>query len=190
MAGRLALGVLVPTLVLAAAACSSPKKSNDRQAPSDAMQQLQSDAGLPVIAFTPARGGTPIRLAVEVADTEELRTCGLMHRPALHPEQGMLFVFTTDVAGGFWMRNTLIRLSIAFIAVDGRIVDILDMEPAPPGGPYPTYTPRGAYRYAVEANHGWFARHGLAPGDRVDVVAAVQQGSKGQPPPLCREKGI
>ena len=192
MAGRLALGVLVPTLVLAAAACSSPRKSNDRQAPSDAMQQLQSDAGLPVIAFTPARGGTPIRLAVEVADTEELRTCGLMHRLSMPADQGMLFVFEGDSAGPFWNRNTFIPLTLAWIAADGTIVDLTDMAPVrPEDNPQINtfYAPRASYRYVIEANQGWFARNGVAVGDRVRLDDALARGSQGGVP-ICRERGL
>jgi uncharacterized membrane protein (UPF0127 family) len=168
-------------------------------------------AGLPLIAFRAASGAT-VRLAVEVADTAELRTCGLMHRTSLPPDQGMLFVLEEDSAGGFWMRNTIIPLQIAYIDEAGRIVDIIEMAPAgsgntpyvtadgrqiavpdgqqpPPGAQIQVYTPRAPYRYAVEANTGWFDRHNLAIGDPVDVSAAVQRGSQGQPPPLCQEKG-
>ncbi len=173
LVGLLALAVL-------AGACTSPARSSGEEA--------TDETGLPVVTFTTAAGAT-VPLAVEVADTDELRTCGLMHRPSLPAEQGMLFVFEQDVQVGFWMRNTLIPLSIAYIDTDGRIVDILEMEPLPPGAPAVIYTPRGPYRYAVEANTGWFTRQGLAPGDRADLTMAIERGSADQPPPLCRERG-
>jgi uncharacterized membrane protein (UPF0127 family) len=144
---------------------------------------------LPVVTLTSGEGVTVV-LGVEVADTWELAVCGLMHRPSLPEEQGMLFVI--EGVGGFWNRNTLIPLSVAYLASDGRIVDILDMEatafPGAPGIVQPN--PREPYSFVIEVNRGWFDRHGIAIGDRVDMAEAVARGSSGQPPPLCREHGL
>ena len=80
---------------------------------------------------------------------------------------GMLFVFDSDTASGFWMKNTLIGLDIAFFASDGSFVDRLTMEPCS-SDPCPVYRPSGPYRYAVEVAAGDLAS--LA-GDEVLVVA-------------------
>ena len=144
--------------------------------------------GLPTILFI-ASNGTSAVLFVEVADTFELTTCGLMHRESLPEEQGMLFVY--EGSGGFWNRNTLIALSVAYIKWDGRIVDILEMDPTPypyaPGVAQPD--PREPYSYVVEANRGWFDRYGITIGDYVHVAEAVAHGSAGQRPWLCIERG-
>ena len=84
-------------------------------------------------------------MPVEVADTQEEREVGLMNRESLPADAGMIFVFEEDT-GGFWMKDTLIPLSIAFAAADGTIVSILDMDPCEadpceiydPGVPYGT----------------------------------------------------
>lgn len=111
---------------------------------------------------------TTIRVAdhavtVEIADTPELRERGLMHRDSLPPEHGMLFVYPRPRVLSFWMRNTRIPLDIAFLDGDGRILDIQRMEPFTDDlheSPAPAL-------YALEMAAGWFAEHGVEPGDRV-----------------------
>jgi hypothetical protein len=103
-------------------------------------------------------------MRVEVADDDQSRARGLMFRPTMPEDAGMIFLFPADSTGPFWMQNTLLPLSIAFIAADGRIVDIQDMQPLttdlhPPGAPY---------RSALEVNQGYFARAGIKVGDRAD----------------------
>jgi len=141
----------------------------------------------PVVRFE--RDGIVTLLNVEVADTPELTICGLMHRPFLPDDQGMLFVYESRY--GFWNRNTLIPLSVAYLDADGKIVDILDMEATAyagaPGVVQPD--PRAPYSYVIEVNRGWFARHGIAIGDVAELNSAVARGSAGQPPPLCRDLG-
>lgn len=90
---------------------------------------------------------------VAVADTLAARSQGLMGVTALGDLDGMLFVFSDDTDSGFWMRNTLIPLDIAFFAADGTLVDLLTMNPCP-GDPCPVYHPRGSYRYALETAVG------------------------------------
>ena len=106
-------------------------------------------------------------MRVEVADNPAAWERGLMFRTSMPEDAGMLFVFQTDVSYGFWMQNTLIPLSVAFIADDGRIVDILDMQPQTED----VHQPSGSYRYALEANQGFFERAGLKVGDRVELPA-------------------
>jgi hypothetical protein len=103
------------------------------------------------------------RLVAEVAATPEQRSTGLMHRFSLRPDHGMLFVFAAPDRQGFWMKNTFIPLSIAFIGDDGRIVNIADMSPQTET----THWSRGPVRYALEMRKGWFGERGIRPGDRV-----------------------
>jgi hypothetical protein len=116
------------------------------------------------ITFTGA-AGRPVGLVVEIADTPAARTRGLMFRETLDANAGMLFVWPEDTGSGFWMMDTTIPLSIAFISAAGGILDIQDMKPLDTTlhhSPEP-------FRYAVEANRGWFEENGIAEGDRVDV---------------------
>ncbi len=103
-------------------------------------------------------------VTAEVAATGEQRATGLMHRFSLRPNHGMLFVFDKPEPLGFWMKNTFIPLSIAFIAEDGRIVNIEDMAPQTET----THRSRGPALFALEMRKGWFAEHGVKAGDRVD----------------------
>lgn len=105
-------------------------------------------------------------VAVEVADTNAERQRGLMERTSLAADAGMVFLFPSETSGGFWMKNTLIPLSIAFYDADGRIVRILDMEPCR-GDPCPVYDPGVAYVGALEVNQGAFRRWNVSEGDRL-----------------------
>jgi uncharacterized membrane protein (UPF0127 family) len=93
------------------------------------------------------------QLAVAVAETPDQRSQGLMGVTDLGGLDGMLFVFPSDTEGGFWMKNTLIALDIAFFDVGGGFVDRFTMEPCTED-PCPGYRPSGPYRYAVEAPAG------------------------------------
>ena len=103
-------------------------------------------------------------MLAEVAATEQSRTTGLMYRFSLNPDSGMLFVFGTPQPMTFWMKNTYVPLSIAFIDADGRIVNIEDMAPQTEA----THGSRGLALYALEMKKGWFGANGIGPGDRVD----------------------
>src|SRR3972149_1009659 len=111
-------------------------------------------------------------LRVEIARTYEARMQGLMHRTAMPEDSGMLFIFEEDSTGGFWMKNTLIPLSIGFISRDWRLLEILDMKvaPDPEKGPFDIYAPSRPYRYALEVNQGYFKRKGIEPGVRVELI--------------------
>jgi uncharacterized protein len=106
------------------------------------------------------------KITAEVASTPERRATGLMNRFSLRPDSGMLFVFEQEEPLGFWMKNTFIPLSIAFIATDGRIVNIEDMAPQTET----THWSRGPARYALEMRKGWFAERGIRAGDRVKGI--------------------
>jgi uncharacterized membrane protein (UPF0127 family) len=109
------------------------------------------------------------QLNVRIADTTEERDRGLMNVTALPPDDGMAFVWTDPTTGTFWMKDTLIPLSIAFVDAEGTIVSIDDMQPCD-ADPCPTYASSAPYTMAVEANAGWFAEHGVGTGDRVTWV--------------------
>ncbi len=115
---------------------------------------------------------TPIatsRVRVEVADTPELREKGLVGRTSLADDAGMIFVWPDDTTSGFWMKDTLIPLSIAFISADGHVLAMFDMEPCRVD-PCPVYDPGTRYRMALEANRGALARWGVRVGDRARLV--------------------
>ena len=114
----------------------------------------------------------PHAVSAEVAQTPEQRSLGLMYRFSLPADHGMLFVFPEPQPLGFWMRNTFIPLSIAFIGADGRILNILDMAPRDES----SYPSQGAALYALEMRKGWFAEKGVGAGARVT----------GRPPPAKR----
>jgi uncharacterized membrane protein (UPF0127 family) len=100
------------------------------------------------------------KVTAEVVVTPEQRAVGLMNRFSLKPDHGMLFVFERSEPLGFWMKNTFIPLSIAFIAADGRIVNIEDMKPQTED----THWSKGPALYALEMRKGWFAEKGIGPG--------------------------
>src|SRR5262249_24903498 len=108
-------------------------------------------------------------IRAEVAATDETRTTGLMNRFSLRPDSGMLFVFSDPQPLSFWMKNTYVPLSIAFIAADGRIVNIEDMAPRTET----THPSRGLALYALEMKKGWFASRAIGPGDRVEGLEKV-----------------
>ena len=102
-------------------------------------------------------------IRVEVAKTPEERSYGLMGRKYLGKDEGMLFIFETEDYHGFWMKNTFIPLSIAFIEKNGRIVWITDMKPLT----LDSHVPPQPILYALEMNKGWFSSHGIKAGDVV-----------------------
>lgn len=117
-------------------------------------------------AVTFVQNAKSVTLQVEVADTAASRAQGLMHRLRLAENAGMLFIFDEPGHWGFWMKNTLIPLSIAFIGQDWRIVDIVDMDvaPDPTTGPFTIYESKKPFRYALEVNQGFFKRKRLGVG--------------------------
>ena len=125
---------------------------------------------LPTASITlTAAGGKRAELTVELARTAAERGRGLMFREELAEERGMLFVFDHETKAGFWMKDTKVPLSIAFIADDGTIRETQDMEALSEE----THAPAKPYRYALEVNRGWFERHGLGASDRVEIPADV-----------------
>jgi uncharacterized membrane protein (UPF0127 family) len=103
------------------------------------------------------------KVVAELADTPAARAQGLMHRSFLGAEQGMVFVYPQAEIRAFWMANTTIPLSIAFIDATGMIVSIRDMQPLDRSH---TWSGLPA-QYALEVNQGWFERHDIQPGAKV-----------------------
>ncbi|HET6261056.1 MAG TPA: DUF192 domain-containing protein [Chloroflexia bacterium] len=127
------------------------------------------------------KAGEQFVMTVEIADTDEARGLGLMFRSSMDPDAGMLFDFEEDTTSSFWMANTILPLSIAFIEADGNIIDIRDMQPLDttsvgPGAPY---------RYALETNQGYFRAHNLAPGDKVTLPGEQSAIIPGMPACPC-----
>jgi len=110
------------------------------------------------------------KLTAEIATAPEQRSLGLMNRFSLKPDHGMLFVFERNETLSFWMKNTYIPLSIAFIAPDGHIVNIEDMKPQTEE----THWSRGPAMYALEMKKGWFAERGIGPGAVVKGIPTRQ----------------
>ena len=102
-------------------------------------------------------------ISAELAITPEQRAIGLMNRSAMGTNEGMLFVFERAGQQCFWMKNTLIPLSIAFLADDGSVVNIDDMAPETLEGHCSTKP----VRFVLEMNQGWFAKRGIKPGSRL-----------------------
>ena len=103
------------------------------------------------------------KLTAEIARTPEQQMVGLMNRFSLKPDHGMIFVYERPEPLSFWMRNTYIPLSIAFIGADGRILNIEDMRPQTDE----THWSKGPALYALEMKKGWFAERGIGPGTTV-----------------------
>lgn len=110
---------------------------------------------------------------VEIAETEAARERGLMRRTSLEEDAGMLFVWPEDTSSAFWMKDTPLRLTVAFISADGRIVRAFDMEPCA-ADPCPLYEPQLSYRMALEVRQGALDRLGVKVGDRARLVRSGQ----------------
>jgi uncharacterized protein len=150
--------LLAACLVLSLTSCPGGKKA-------------VADSPNPVLASASIKVGSSSILA-EIARTETERERGLMHRSSLAEGKGMLFVFDRDDRLAFWMKNTTIPLSIAYIASDGTIRQLSDLEPLS----LATVQSERSVRYALEAPRGWFERAGVRVGDKVDLGGLADSG--------------
>ncbi|HWG85540.1 MAG TPA: DUF192 domain-containing protein [Deinococcales bacterium] len=125
------------------------------------------------ITITMPKGS--VEIPVEVAETSEQTSRGLMYRTKMAEKAGMVFLFPAASRGGFWMQNTLIPLSIAFFDGRGIIRDILDMEPCRDVN-CPVYTPRNDYIGALEVNKGFFAENDILVGASVNLQRTDTKG--------------
>lgn len=103
------------------------------------------------------------QIDAQVAATPDQRTVGLMFRKEMPQHEGMLFAFEFPSTQCFWMRNTLIPLTAAFVADDGTIVNLVDMKPRSED----SHCSAKAVRYVLEMNQGWFAKRGIKAGARL-----------------------
>ena len=99
-------------------------------------------------------------IQAEVAQTPEQRSTGLMFRSAMGTNEGMLFAFEEPGQQCFWMKNTLLPLSVAFVADDGSVVNIENMKPQT----LDSHCSNKPVRFVLEMNEGWFAKRGIKPG--------------------------
>ena len=105
--------------------------------------------------------GHPIQ--VYVARSDEQRALGLMHRREMAEDEGMLFMCDRSAVQKFWMKDTPLPLSIAFVDEDGTILKIADLEPHD----LESESSEHPVRFVLEVNQGWFAERGIAPGARL-----------------------
>jgi uncharacterized membrane protein (UPF0127 family) len=152
---RIRRGALAAAIAALAVGCGVDAGGGDGGDDGGARARITSDDGARTVT-------------VEVADTAAERRRGLMGRTSLPRDHGMAFLYDEDTDGGFWMKDTLIPLSIAFFDGEGRIVRILDMEPCR-RDPCPVYRPGAGYRGALEVRRGSFARWGVAAGDTITI---------------------
>lgn len=124
-----------------------------------------------MVTFRGASGDAVLQVAV--AGTPDERAQGLMGVTKLPEDHGMAFVYDEPSTGTFWMKDTLIPLSIAFVGADGRIVTIREMTPCE-ADPCPTYGADARYVLAVEADAGWYDSNGIAVGDRAELGEAIR----------------
>ncbi len=145
----------------------------------------------PLIALLAALTTTPVRaqqpqqlptvtlnagmhnVQAQVAASPDQRQIGLMYRREMPTNEGMLFVFEDASRQCFWMRNTLLPLSIAFVADDGTIVNLADMKPMTED----SHCSAKPVRYALEMNAGWFAKRGIGPGSKLGGAPFAKRGS-------------
>lgn len=111
-----------------------------------------------------------VQLQLEIAATPEARKCGLSKRQSLPENQGMLFVEPKPKMLSFWMVNTQLQLSIAFLDDDGCILSIQNMKP---DQTQERYRSPDTARYAIEVNQGWFAKHHVEVGDVIELHLPV-----------------
>jgi uncharacterized protein len=138
---RLTLGLLM-------ALCSAVAPA--QEAPQTNLPVVQLNAGMH-------------NIRAQVARTPDQRATGLMHRKDMPQHEGMLFVFEQPSVQCFWMKNTLLPLSIAFLADDGTVVNVRDMQPQA----LDSHCSDKPVRYVLEMNQGWFAKRGVKPGSKL-----------------------
>ncbi len=139
--------IAIGLLCLAAAVGNA---SHAQNAPQMDLQRIRLSAGMHLID-------------AQVAASPEQRATGLMFRQDMPQSEGMLFVFEQASVQCFWMKNTLLPLSAAFVADDGRIVNLADMKPHSTDSHCSTHP----VRYVLEMNQGWFGKKGIKPGFRL-----------------------
>ena len=136
--------------ILLVAVTGTPLTATAQDAPQMNLERVKLAAGMH-------------RLDVQVAATPEQRQTGLMFRKDMPQHEGMIFVFEQASQQCFWMKNTLIPLSAAFVADDGTIINIEDMKPQT----LDAHCSAKPVRFVLEMNKGWFAKKGIQAGAKL-----------------------
>jgi|SRR5918995_1354306 uncharacterized membrane protein (UPF0127 family) len=162
---RLALVLLVVLL----AGCGSANSGQEDHSPNGTAGEKKTSSGtsnLPTVTID-ASGGKKVEVRVEIADGPFEQQRGLMYRTSLGEDRGMLFVYRRQQPLSFWMKNTRIPLSIAYIDSKGRITEVLDMKPLDDEPPH--YVSSEPVKYALEVNQGFFDERGVKVGDHAEL---------------------
>lgn len=122
----------------------------------------------PVVVLNTQNGKTEI--AVDIVDTMETRTRGLMFRESMPEDEGMFFVFEEEDEKSFWMKNTLIPLDMIFIGADYRVVSITKGAVPCKADPCGSYPSKGPAKYVLEVNAGVSDKAGLKEGDKTELI--------------------
>lgn len=141
----MSLRPLLPFLMLTAALLGGPAAAQEE--PQMDLQRTTLTAGM-------------YRIDTQLATTPRQREIGLMFRKEMPQSEGMLFVFEQPATQCFWMKNTLLPLTAAFVADDGRIVNLVDMKPRT----LDSHCSEEPVRYVLEMNQGWFAKKNIKKG--------------------------
>jgi uncharacterized membrane protein (UPF0127 family) len=172
----LMLALVALLLAAAQALAQSGESSGEIPAATGTETPQTATSQLPILTIINSNGER-VPVQVEIADTSDERLTGLMGRQTLAADTGMLFIFDQEQMLSFWMKDTLIPLSIAYIDAEGRIVDIQDMQPLDETS-HPSAEPA---QYALEANQGFFEEQGVMVGDMVELPGQDQGGSEAPP---------
>ncbi|RZL08630.1 MAG: DUF192 domain-containing protein [Rubrivivax sp.] len=155
LAGTRALRTALSSALLAASLLGSPAlQAQPTASPAAPVQKLATITTLSAGMYN---------IKAEVAQTPQEHQIGLMSRTSMGANEGMIFVFPRAVQQCFWMKNTLIPLSIAFLEDDGTVVNLDEMQ-ANTESPHCSAKP---VRYVLEMNKGWFNKHSVKPGDKI-----------------------
>lgn len=149
-ASRFLLRVLVGTLFSSTVLMLAALPAQAQDAPQTDLQRIKVTAGMH-------------QIDAQVALTPEQRQIGLMFRKEMPQHEGMLFVFEQPAGQCFWMKNTLLPLTAAFVADDGTIVNLADMKPQTTN----SHCSAQPVRYVLEMNQGWFAKRGIKAGSKL-----------------------
>lgn len=136
--------------IVVAALCILPMAAHAQDEPQTTLQRVKISAGMH-------------QIDAQLASTPEQRQTGLMFRKEMPQHEGMIFVFDQPGDQCFWMKNTLLPLTAAFVADDGLIVNLEDMKPQT----LDAHCSSKPVRYVLEMNKGWFAKKGITPGTRL-----------------------
>ena len=143
-------GMYRRALAVAALALATAAPAGAQDAPQTGLPRVELTAGFH-------------RIDAQVASTPQSRQTGLMYRKEMPLHEGMLFVFEQPAVQCFWMKNTLIPLTAAFVDDDGTIVNLEDMKPQT----LDSHCSTKPVRFVLEMNKGWFAQKGVKPGSRL-----------------------